>query len=404
MALCLLLVIFIHLLPFYSQAKQKGIDSFKCVNTYQQPAFSHPKLKHHKLQVPASCLVYTIVGNNATRPNIPQFPGATFSRSDINNENGCPNGKVPIHANPSIRPLHDINSGVKYFATISTYPGERTYRGGAANMGVFNPVVEMMQSSRANIWVQNGPKSVSNSIEVGWAVHPYLYGDNHTRLTAYWTADDFQTTGCYNLLCPGFVQIDSSLFLGQAYLIDPDHPMLIEQIAILQVTGSSLENSLYKKCRGKAACHETSSQSPKAGSLDDVTGNWWLVTQMDFIITPVGYWPKEIFTYLALGADVVKYGGTTSTYLQQLDRPPMGSGNYPGEMGWVFGFFTRIRYVNESYNLIDAEHSNMNKVLDSVCYGLMYFTAGGTMKEAMKFGGPGGTAEKCKQLPPQQRN
>ncbi|KAK6267263.1 hypothetical protein QUC31_018100 [Theobroma cacao] len=352
MASYLLLVILIHSSPFLSQAKQNGIDSFKCVNIYQQPAFSHRKLRHHKLQ---------------TKPNIPQFPGATFSRSDVNNDHGCPKGTVPIHANPSIHPQNDINSGVKHFATISTPPGEKTYRGGAAIMGVFNPVVKQMQSSRANVWVQNGPTSDLNSIEAGWAVHPNLYGDNYTRLTAYWTADDFRTTGCYNLLCPGFVQIDTSVFLGQAYLINLDHPMMIEQIGIFQ---------------------------------DNVTGNWWLVTQMNYLIIPVGYWPKKIFTYLTLGADVVKYGGTTSTYLQQLDRPPMGSGKYPGDLGWVFGFFTRIRYVNDSYNLIDADHRKMNKVLDSVCYGLMYFTAGGAMKEAMKFGGPGGTPDRCKQLPP----
>ncbi|XVE69908.1 hypothetical protein DITRI_Ditri10aG0029000 [Diplodiscus trichospermus] len=220
-------------------------------------------------------------------------------------------------------------------------------------MGVFNPAVEPMRSSKANIWVQNGPASDINSIEVGWA------------------ADNFQTTGCYNVLCPGFVQIDSYLFLGQAYPLDLYHSMRIEQIAIFQ---------------------------------DNVTGNWWLITAIESLIMPVGYWPKEIFTYLALGADVVKYGATTSTYIQQLDSPPMGSGKYPEDLGWGYGFFLRIRYVNESYNLIHAEHSKMIKVLNSICYGLMYYNGGGTMQETMKFGGPGGTADKCKQLPPQQRN
>ncbi|XVE57452.1 hypothetical protein DITRI_Ditri04bG0091800 [Diplodiscus trichospermus] len=251
-----------------------------------------------------------------TIPNIPQ----RVSRLHDQKEDGCPDGKVPIHSNPLIRPLNDINSGVKYSATISTPPGQRSYGGGSAIMGVFNPAVDLMQSSRANIWVQNCPASDLNSIEVGWAVHSNLYGDNYTRLTAYWTADNFQTTGCYNVLCPG---------------------------------------------------------------------NWWLLAQMEYLIVRVGYWPKEIFTYLALGADVVKYGGTTSTYIDQLDRPAMGNGKYPGDMGWVYGFFRWVRYVNESYSLTLVEHSEMIKALDSICYGLMY--PSGPTQENMKFGGPGGT-------------
>ncbi|WMV26411.1 hypothetical protein MTR67_019796 [Solanum verrucosum] len=38
-------------------------------------------------------------------------------------------------------------------------------------------------------------------------VHPKLYGDGRTRLYTRWTADVHQKTGCYNTICPGFVQI-----------------------------------------------------------------------------------------------------------------------------------------------------------------------------------------------------
>ncbi|QCE01194.1 hypothetical protein DEO72_LG7g2488 [Vigna unguiculata] len=46
-------------------------------------------------------------------------------------------------------------------------------------------------------------------------VHPELYGnDPATRLYITWTADNYIKTGCYNLKCPGFVQVNKNIYLG----------------------------------------------------------------------------------------------------------------------------------------------------------------------------------------------
>jgi hypothetical protein len=45
-------------------------------------------------------------------------------------------------------------------------------------------------------------------------VSPDLYGDNNTRLFTYWTSDAYQATGCYNLLCSGFIQINNQIAMG----------------------------------------------------------------------------------------------------------------------------------------------------------------------------------------------
>ena len=45
-------------------------------------------------------------------------------------------------------------------------------------------------------------------------VSPDLYGDNNTRLFTYWTSDAYQATGCYNMLCSGFIQINSEVAMG----------------------------------------------------------------------------------------------------------------------------------------------------------------------------------------------
>jgi hypothetical protein len=47
-------------------------------------------------------------------------------------------------------------------------------------------------------------------------VSPQLYGDNSPRFFTYWTTDAYQTTGCYNLLCSGFVQTNSRIAMGAA--------------------------------------------------------------------------------------------------------------------------------------------------------------------------------------------
>ncbi|GKE45469.1 putative MORC family CW-type zinc finger protein 3-like protein isoform X1 [Tanacetum coccineum] len=45
---------------------------------------------------------------------------------------------------------------------------------------------------------------------------PELYGDTHPRFFTYWTTDAYQTTGCYNLLCSGFVQTNNRIAIGAA--------------------------------------------------------------------------------------------------------------------------------------------------------------------------------------------
>ncbi|KAK1258936.1 hypothetical protein QJS04_geneDACA020241 [Acorus gramineus] len=37
-------------------------------------------------------------------------------------------------------------------------------------------------------------------------VHPQLNGDSKTRLFSHWTADNYHSTGCYNLLYPEGVE------------------------------------------------------------------------------------------------------------------------------------------------------------------------------------------------------
>src|SRR5208337_1734516 len=54
------------------------------------------------------------------------------------------------------------------------------------------------------------------TLECGWQVYPAMYGDAKPHLFIYWTADDYNTTGCYNLTCNAFVQTGTAYAPGMA--------------------------------------------------------------------------------------------------------------------------------------------------------------------------------------------
>ncbi|GJZ35228.1 putative neprosin, partial [Tanacetum coccineum] len=67
------------------------------------------------------------------------------------------------------------------------------------------------------IWViADVPNHGVNTVEVGLHVIPSMHKDNALRLFNYWTSDGYNS-GCYNLLCLGFVQISSKVGLRAAF-------------------------------------------------------------------------------------------------------------------------------------------------------------------------------------------
>ncbi|KAK1569053.1 hypothetical protein Q3G72_032055 [Acer saccharum] len=114
-------------------------------------------------------------------------------------------------SNPSGNRLHAVlNSAMKR---------DVPYFGVDGYVAAWNLTIADDQQSFTTMWVQNGPRDQLNSILAGWTVSPNLYGDNHTRLFWYWTADSGATTGCYNQLCSGFVPTSTEITPG--FLVQP---------------------------------------------------------------------------------------------------------------------------------------------------------------------------------------
>ncbi|CAL9196111.1 unnamed protein product, partial [Musa hybrid cultivar] len=140
------------------------------------------------------------------------------------------------------------------------------------------------QQSESQIVISKGtggPKNYINTVQAGWLVNPQLEGDNRAHFFTYWTSDGYQKTGCYNLVCQGFVQTSTRLTPGKIYTL------------------STLSLEIYK---------------------DRLTSNWMLYNDRE----PVGYWPKEIFNNMADSSLVQMHGNVYSPFDEP--SPPMGSG------------------------------------------------------------------------------
>ncbi|XP_062086917.1 protein neprosin-like [Humulus lupulus] len=316
-----------------------------CVDIHKQPAFDHPLLKNHTLEASS------IQINRIKRENDDALKALQVWR-----KNGeCPVGTVPIVRTPTsakyaqkphLKPhyvstqpnrSHAFASDGHEYAEAMLFDGP--YFGAKADINVWTPVSHGTISV-AQIWVVSSPKNYDqlNTVEAGWI------------------SDGYRNTGCYNLECPGFIQVSKTVALG----------------AILQPISSY---------NGKQATINV--------VLDQHTesGQWW----MQFQNEPIGYWPNSIFTSLGNGGETVSWGGEiyNDGAGGHHTETQMGSGHFPNEGFGRASFFSNLQYMDSSKLYKDPEKLNIH-VSKPVCYDLLV----GQEKVDGKgtyflFGGPG---------------
>ncbi|KAK9683847.1 hypothetical protein RND81_10G168800 [Saponaria officinalis] len=193
-----------------------------------------------------------------------------------------------------------------------------SYNGAKADIKVWNPYVEHDDEySSSRIALKTGHYKNYESIEAGWIVNPSLYGDRQTRIYAYWTAGGSNMTGCFDLLCPGFVQTSNEVAIGGVIQSIPD-PGGLPWILTLYIV------------------------------RDTSTSNWWLQYQEN---TYIGYWPAELFGGLSMIAESVQWGG--EKYSSRVGHPghtqtEMGSGVMSRIMTESSGWTKRMRIRDNS--------------------------------------------------------
>ncbi|KAL3644504.1 hypothetical protein CASFOL_009684 [Castilleja foliolosa] len=343
-------------------------DIIDCVLTHQQPAFDHPQL----------------IGQKPMDP--PERPKGYTSKTEENyqlwsmSNEFCPENTIPIRRTSEqdvlrakfvqkfgrkIRKVirRDSSSNGhesllrQYFQHAVGYVSGNEYYGAKASVNVWAPrVANQYEFSLSQIWVIAGSFGVDlNTIEAGWQVSPELYGDNHPRFFTYWTSDAYQTTGCYNLLCSGFIQTNNRIAIGAA--ISP----------ISSYNGGQFDISLLVW------------KDPKHG-------NWWLEFGNGVL---VGYWPSILFTHLKERASMVQFGGETvnSGSSGTHTSTQMGSGHFADEGFGKASYFRNIQVVDWDNNLIPV--SNLRVLADHPnCYDVR----GGVNRvwgNYFYYGGPG---------------
>ncbi|CAN0907321.1 hypothetical protein LINGRAHAP2_LOCUS24735 [Linum grandiflorum] len=286
-------------------------DMIECIDIQKQPAFEHPALRNHTIQMAPS---------NA--PAIMSSHQHLIAAGQLWTRSGsCPQGTIPRRimttrqeAVEMDRVRDDQNSSFNQLTMNRSraimLTGGYSYSGVKGNIRVWNPHVEDDDYSISHVSLVSGGIHDFETIRSGWSVNPKLYGDTQTRLFVYWTVDGSKKTGCFDLNCPGFVQTSSEIALGSAIYPISNHSISLPYEIIIYI------------------------------SKDPVTGNWWVEYGENVYL---GYWPRGLFNLLGAGnAQSAEWGG--EVYSTQLGKAPhtttgMGSGGFPdyifGGSGWV---------------------------------------------------------------------
>ncbi|XP_051143943.1 uncharacterized protein LOC127260258 [Andrographis paniculata] len=362
--------------PPIKSIKSPDGDIIDCVHISHQAAFDHPLLKNHTIQMRPS---YHPEGlfSDSKQETIGPKPIAQLWQT-----NGrCPKGTIPtrrtrtddvlrassiqtfgkkIHKTiprpTSASPEPDLITQSGHQHAIAYVEGDEYY-GAKATINVWDPKIQQPNEfSLSQLWILGGSfASDLNSIEAGWQVSPDLYGDNNTRLFTYWTSDAYQATGCYNLLCSGFIQINNEIALGASIYPISGYRDPQFDISIL----------VWK---------------------DPKEGNWWMQFGKDYVL---GYWPAFMFSYLSDSASMIEWGGevVNSQSDGQHTTTEMGSGHFPEEGFGKASYMRNIQVVDSSNNLrapkdidIFTEQSN--------CYDVQLGKSG-DWGNYFYYGGPG---------------
>ncbi|KAF2311432.1 hypothetical protein GH714_022964 [Hevea brasiliensis] len=319
-------------------------DVIDCVSSHLQPAFDHPELKGQKPLDPPE----RPKGNETTETMSNSYQLWTDSGES------CPEGTVPIRRTAekdvlrasSIRRfgrklrrhVRRDSTGNGHEHAVVFVNGEQYY-GAKANVNVWAPrVTDQYEFSLSQIWVISGSFGNDlNTIEAGWQVSPELYGDNYPRFFTYWTTDAYQATGCYNLLCSGFVQTNNKIAIGAA--ISPRS----------SYNGRQFDVGLMVW------------KDPKHG-------NWWLEFGSGLL---VGYWPSFLFSHLRSHASMIQFGGeiVNSRSSGYHTSTQMGSGHFAEEGFGKASYFRNLQVVDWDNSLLPL--TNLHLLADHPnCYDI----------------------------------
>ncbi|HEX4750138.1 MAG TPA: neprosin family prolyl endopeptidase [Bryobacteraceae bacterium] len=228
--------------------------------------------------------------------------------------------------------------------------------GGHSYLNVWQPGIGANQIfSLSQHWYVGGSGANLQTAECGWQVYPQKYGRSNPVLFIYWTADDYTKTGCYNMDCSAFVQVNNGWAIGASI-----GPVSVAGGAQYEI---QLAYYLYK-------------------------GNWWLYLGGTAASNAIGYYPTSLYKggALAHNAAEIDYGGEV---VGTTSWPGMGSGAF-ANTGWQHAAYQRDIYYYPTGG--GAVFANLTPSQNwPKCYTAQVNSYGSPWFETLWFGGPGGS-------------
>ncbi|XP_010544512.1 PREDICTED: uncharacterized protein LOC104817135 [Tarenaya hassleriana] len=349
--------------PAVKSINSSNGDIFDCVYIYNQPAFDHPLLRNHTIQMePSSYPKSLSKGKEASKEG-------TAATRLWPKTGKCPKNTVPIKRTTredlliadlmnKLKGNIPIINGSKYptdgheYAIVNAMHGQFT--GASARINLWKPTVQIRREfSLAQMWVKSGNSDPISCLEVGWQVYPQGYGnDNNPKLFVYYTGDSYNS-GCYNTYCPGFVYVNQEIRLGET----------LEPTSTYGGVQTDMFVQIWKDLRN---------------------GNWWVSVGE----SNVGYWPSSVVPALSDHATVVQWGGEITNFMRtKHTTTEMGSGHFPEEGFGRAAFFTNL-YVIDTTSVPKDPESLHPYITDHNCYNLIPDRSG-PLGTFFYYGGPG---------------
>jgi hypothetical protein len=248
--------------------------------------------------------------------------------------------------------LGDPTAGHRYAAVMQKVDNV----GGSSWLSLWRPVPTPYQFSLSQQWYAGGDPL--QTVEGGWVVNPATYGHSLPVLFIYWTADNYQTTGAWNLTGPGFIQVSNAFVIGG--------------------TWSTWSTPSGPQWGFQMAWHR-----------DPTTGNWWLFLKGAGNLVPVGYYPRSLFG----NGQMSKYA-TQITFGGEVTGAPatgqMGSGGYAKDNWLGAAFQKEIYYFPTTGGSQWGFFTDPPILTNPDFYTLDLFINFGNWGTYIFFGGPGG--------------
>lgn len=373
-----------------SQSFVLGNDHFDCIPVQEQPGARKLGLTHVATPPPVSASLPQAFARGAPLNSLNQATpiSSQLAENDrvdtLGHSRVCAAGTIPMRRItleelsrfPNLKAyFQKTPDGAEHLPTNQIVPPQvyshkysYTYQyvtniGQTDTINLWSPYVNTSADqifSLAQSWTV-GTNGVTQTAEVGWQNYPGLYGDERSRLFIYWTADGYQSTGCYNLSCSAFVQTNSNWYFGGPF-------------------------SNYSTVGG--------SQYEFLAQYYLYEGNWWLGLGSPGNVTWVGYYPASLYGSgpMSTSAQLIEFG---SESVGSTSWPAEGSGNF-ASAGWSYAGYQRELWywapggAANWVSLTAAEPSPS-------CYTISGPTWGGYSPPSnywgyyFYFGGPGGT-------------